>query len=437
MIRMTVIALLFTACVPCLADEKPNIIFIMADDMGYADVGCYGQKRIQTPSMNRLAAEGLRFTQFYSGSTVCAPARSCLMTGQHTGHTRVRGNKSDKIEGQRVPLLPENVTVAEVLEQAGYVTGIFGKWGLGEPESTGIPTRQGFDEWFGYLNQAHAHTYYPDYLWDNEQRYEIPGNRDGKRQVYSHHLIADRSLAFIRKNKDKPFFLYLPWTLPHGRHEIPDLGIYAEKDWPKKLRTLAAMITLFDTDVGRVVDLLEELGIDEKTVVFVCSDNGPAVNDPLFDSNGPLRGIKRDMYEGGIRVPMIVRWPSRIKAGTVSDQVWAMWDFLPTAAELAGVEPPEDIDGISMVNALVGKPQRDHAFLYWEFPRGRHIAQAVRMDDWKAVRKPGQEIELYNLKRDLGEENNVAAGNPDVVNRMAKYMETAHTPSRYWPVEGE
>jgi len=404
--RRLVLLLVWVLCVSAIAAaDGPNIIYIMADDLGYGDLGCYGQKLIKTPHIDRMAAEGLRFTDFYSGSTVCAPTRSCLMTGLHTGHTRVRGNKS--MEDKRVPLLGEDVTVAEVLKQAGYVTGIIGKWGLGDPGTTGVPNRQGFDYWFGYLNQQKAHSYYPPYLWRNEEKYLLPGNEDGQRKQYSHDLFTAEALAFIKQNKGKRFFLYLPYTIPHGDYEIPSDEPYSGRDWPEESKNRAAMITLMDRDVGRIFKLLNDLGLDSKTLVFFCSDNGPPKFEELFDSNGPLRGIKRDMYEGGIRVPMIVRWPGKVKAGAVSDQVWAMWDFLPTAAELAGVKPPGDIDGMSMLNALLGKKQKSHEFLYWEFLRYGVFYQAVRMGNFKAVRKDFSKLELYDLSKDLGEKNDV------------------------------
>lgn len=431
---------LLTGTPKTFADRPPNIIFIMADDMGYGDLGCYGQKRIRTPQIDRLAEEGTRFTQYYAGSTVCAPSRSCLMTGQHTGHTTVRGNMSRA--GQRVPLRDEDITVAEVLHTAGYATGVIGKWGLGEPDTVGIPNRQGFDFWFGYLNQRHAHNYYPDYLWRNQERYPLEGNRDGKQEQYSHDLFTREALAFIERNQDRPFFLYMAYTIPHAMMQVPDLGPYAKKDWPEAEKARAAMITRLDGDVGRLMALLRELKLDENTLVIFTSDNGPhsegGSKAEFFDSNGPLRGIKRDLYEGGIRAPMIARWPAKIPAGRESDQVWASWDVLPTLAEVAGAKPPEKIDGISMFNALVGKPQRDHEYLYWEFHENG-MSQAVRMGPWKAIRKhsPDAPIELYHLERDLGEKNNLADQEPRIVARMAQIMKEARTESKHWPTPAE
>jgi arylsulfatase A-like enzyme len=432
--------------------KKPNIIFILADDLGYGDLGCYGQKRIKTSNLDKMAQEGMRFTQHYAGSTVCAPSRCVLMTGLHTGHCLVRGNA-------RVPLRPSDVTVAELLKKTGYATGIVGKWGLGEPGSTGIPNRQGFDYWFGYLNQRHAHNYYPAYLWRNQEKFHLknevksinpPGGVATKKVEYSHDLIAKEALAFLERSKDGPFFLYLALTIPHANNEarnkgmeVPDHGIYKDRDWPEPQKGHAAMITRMDRDIGRLFAKLKELGIDENTFVMFSSDNGPhreGGNNPNFnDSNGPLRGIKRDLYEGGVRVPTLARWPGKIKAGSATDHISGFWDFLPTCAELAGFKPPEDIDGISMVPVLLGKSkkQKKHKFIYWEFhEQGKK--QAVRVGDWKGVRlnvakKPNGPIELYNLKNDIGEKNNVADKHPDIVAKMAEYMKTARVPSKDWP----
>jgi arylsulfatase A-like enzyme len=444
---LVVILIVAFALSPAAAQTRPNIIFIHADDLGYGDLSCYGQLKFKTPNIDRLAAEGMRFTQYYAGSTVCAPSRSALMTGRHTGHTRIRGNA-------RHPLLPEDVTVAEVLKTAQYKTALIGKWGLGEAGTTGVPNRQGFDYFFGYLNQRHAHNYYPTFLWRNEEQVKLrnvvpdednegAGNSTN-RVDYTHDLMADESLKFIERNSGGPFFLYLAFTIPHANNEarnkgmeVPDQGEFAGRDWPEQERSKAAMITRMDRDVGRLMALLKKLGIDDNTVVFFTSDNGPhregGADPDFFDSNGPLRGIKRDLYEGGIRVPMIARWPKRIKTGANSDQVWAHWDFLPTAAEIAGVKPPASLDGISMLNALLGRRQRSHEFLYWEFHE-RGFSQAVRMGDWKAVRN-GQDspLELYDLKNDLGEQNNVAVKHPEVVKKIEDYLKTARTESELWP----
>lgn len=433
--RLAVLAWIgLSSCSAAFAAERPNIVFILADDMGMYDLGCYGQKLIRTPNIDRLAGEGMRFTQWYSGCTVCAPARCCLMTGLHTGHGWVRDNKSKLLE--RVPLRPEDFTVAELLKGEGYTTGIIGKWGLGEPNTTGVPNKQGFDYWFGYLNQAHAHTYYPDYLWRNEERFPLKGNRDGNREQYSHDLFTQEALAFLERSKDKPFFLYLPYTIPHGTHEIPSDEPYSDRDWPQLAKNYAAMITRMDGDVGKLMQRLKDLDLDEKTIVFFASDNGAVGNEQfkLFQSNGPLRGNKGDLYEGGIRDPMIVRWPGKVKAGTTSDQVWAMWDFMPTVAELAGTAAPKGIDGISIAPTLLGKPQPSRELLYWEFTHA-NLSQAVRMGDWKAVKRKGKPIELYDLAEDISEKHNVASAHPQEVARIEAYLKTARTESPYWPTK--
>ncbi len=422
---------------PAVAQERrPNIIFIMADDLGQYDLGCYGQRHILTPHLDRMAAEGCRFTQCYAGSAVCAPCRSVLMTGLHSGHTRVRGNSS-RVGGVppqgRVPLLDSDVTVAEVLKQAGYATGMTGKWGLGEPGTSGAPNNQGFDQWFGFLNQRHAHTYYPEYLWRNERFEVVWGNMGGYEGQWVHDLFTEFALDFVRQHQDQPFFLYLPYTVPHGRYEVPDEKPYADKPWPQSARGYAAMVTRMDRDIGRLFELLVTLGIDEQTIVFFCSDNGATYTDPPISSAGPLRGKKGDLYEGGIRTPMIVRWPGRIQPGRVSDHVWALWDVLPTAAELAGVDPPANVDGISILPTLLGEAQQSHEFLYWEFPTGKYW-QAVRYGDWKGVRTRWQgPLELYNLAEDLGEQRNVARENPRIVARIEAMMRQAHVESVEWP----
>jgi arylsulfatase A-like enzyme len=443
------------------AGKQPNIIFVLADDLGYGDLGCYGQEKIKTPNLDRMAAEGMRFTQHYAGSTVCAPSRCALMTGQHTGHCIIRGNAL-------VPLRPSDVTVAEMLKKAGYATGLVGKWGLGEAGSTGIPNKQGFDYFFGYLNQVRAHNYYPAWLWRNQEKVKLDnevvyinegyargvGSAATKRVDYSHDLFTKEALQFIEHNKSQPFFLYLAYTIPHanneshlvGRHgmEVPDYGIYKDRDWPEPQKGHAAMITRLDRDVGRLFAMLQELRLDENTIVFFSSDNGPhkegGAEPEFFDSNGPLRGIKRDLYEGGIRVPMIVRWLGTIKAGSATDHISAFWDFLPTAAELAGVKQPDDIDGVSMLPTLLGQPHRQkrHRFLYWEFhEQGKK--QAVRMGDYKSVRlnvykDPSGPIELYDLKTDIGEKHNVADAHPKIAAKIKRYLSTARTPSKEFPI---
>jgi arylsulfatase A-like enzyme len=435
------------------APRWPNVVFILADDLGDGDLGCYGQERIKTPNLDRMAAEGRRFTQVYAGSTVCAPSRCCLMTGLHTGHARIRGNAN-------VPLEPDDVTVAEVLKRAGYRTALVGKWGLGEEGSTGVPTRQGFDSFFGYLNQHHAHNYYPEYLWRNEERETLEGNKVGDvdnvsvgRGTYSHDLFTREALAFLDgQNAGEPFFLYLAYTLPHANNErgrvegngmeVPNDAPYSDESWPQPQKDHAAMITRLDGDIGRILDKLRERGLEEDTLVVFTSDNGPhkegGADPAFFDSNGPLRGIKRDLYEGGIRVPAIVRWPRHVPAGTTSEHVWAFWDVLPTLAELAGVEAPEGIDGLSMVAALLGRGEApSHDALYWEFHEGG-FKQAARMGDWKGVRLGlGKPLELYDLSRDVGESKDVAADHPEVVERIEAYLGRARTESPHWPIRPE
>ena len=427
--------------------RQPNIIFILADDLGYGELGCYGQKRIRTPNLDRMAAEGMRFSQCYAGSTVCAPSRCALMTGRHTGHCTVRGNAL-------VPLRPEDVTVAGSLKKSGYATALIGKWGLGEPGTTGLPNRKGFDYFFGYLNQLHAHNYYPDYLWKNQDRFPLEGNvvKDGvasQRAQYSHDLFTREALQVVKQHGDAPFFLYLAYTIPHANNErgqvegngmeVPSDAPYTNQPWPQVEKNHAAMITRLDADIGKLLALLKELGLDGNTIVFFSSDNGPhkegGHKPNFFRSGGPLRGSKRDLYEGGIRVPMIVRWPGKIRAGAVSKQVWAFWDFLPTALELARRESPPGIDGISQVATLLGKgEQKQHDFLYWEFHE-RGFQQAVRMGDWKAVRlKSGSQLELYDLTKDVGESRNLTEERPDVVARIEDYLKDARTPSPHWPI---
>jgi len=430
--------------------QPPNIIFILADDLGYGDLGCYGQKKIKTPNIDRMAAEGMRFTQCYAGSTVCAPSRASLLTGLHTGHARIRGNGS-------LPLADEDLTVAELLKQKNYQTGVIGKWGLGAEKTTGSPHKQGFDEWLGYLNQKHAHDYYPTYLWRSstftdtiENVTPLESNFDGKRGKYSHDLFSMVASNYVRVSRYKPFFLYLPLTIPHANNEltkktgngmeVPSDSPYTNEDWPQPEKNKAAMITRLDNTVGDILNYVQQLKLDSNTVIFFTSDNGPhreGGNDPeFFQSSGPLRGIKRDLYEGGIRVPFIARWPGHIQAGTVSDQLTAFWDFLPTAADLAGLPQPDNLDGISILPTLLNQKQTNqHAFLYWEFHE-KGTKQALRSQEWKALRlKPDQPLELYNLLTDPGETKNVASKNPDVIRTMESYLKSARTESPHWPIK--
>lgn len=415
---------------------KPNIVFILADDLGAFDLGCYGQKLIRTPNIDRMAAEGMRFTQAYAGGTVCAPSRSCLMTGQHTGHTTVRANHSTRTK-ERVPLNAEDVTVAEVLKHAGYATGIFGKWGLGEPDTPGVPNRQGFDDWFGFLNQDHAVDYFPDYLWRNETKEILKGNLNKGKKEYTTDLFTREAKRFIRAHRAEPFFLYLAYTAPHADLEVPRDAWYAGENWSDADKTYAAMVTHMDGGVGEVLGLLKELKLDERTVVFFSSDNGAGYKKglPRFRSTGPLRGAKGEVYEGGIRAPMLARWPGRIKAGAISDLPWAFWDFLPTAAELAGAAAPSNIDGISVAPALLGRIPRQREFLYWENHRGRlRFEQALRMGHWKAIRlKPGGPIELYDLASDPGETKDLAGQRLELVRRAGEILRAVRTEAAEYP----
>lgn len=409
------------------APAHPNVIFILADDLGYGDLGCFGQKLIQTPNLDRLAAEGMRFTQSYAGSTVCAPSRCALLTGLHTGHCFVRGNKEIPPEGQQ-PMPADTFTVAQLMKQAGYTTALIGKWGLGKPDSESVPNKMGFDYFYGYNCQMKAHEYYPEYLWRNTEKVMLNGN------AYSHDLMATEALDFVKRNRQQPFFLYLAFTIPHTKLQVPDLGPYEKETWAPNLKKLAAMITRLDRDVGRLMALLKELKLDERTLVFFASDNGAAYNDSLFHHSGPLRGYKRDMYEGGLRSPSLARWPGVIKAGVVSEQVWTFWDFLPTMAALTGTPAPAGLDGISVLPTLLEGKALEHPPLYFEFHE-RGFTQAARMGDWKAVRLgTRQPLELYDLKADLGEQHDVAAEHPDVVKRFEAYLKSARTESPIWPI---
>lgn len=437
------------------APRRPNIIFILADDLGYGDLGCYGQTKIKTPNIDRLAAEGMRFTDFYAGSTVCAPSRCALMTGLHTGHCLIRGNA-------KVALREQDVTVADLLKDSGYHTGLVGKWGLGNEHTSGVPQKKGFDEFAGYLDQTHAHNYYTDYLWRFDPRtgfddkMTFPENQGVEKKLYIPDLFSTASLQFVKMNRQsdlnhhRPFFLEWATIIPHANNEegqrtgngmqVPTDAPYSSEPWPQTEKNKAAMIFRLDADVGRLLDTLQQLKEDENTIIFFSSDNGPhkegGVDPTFFKSSGPFRGIKRDLYEGGIRVPLIVRWPGKIKPGQTNDSAFAFWDFMPTAAQIAGVKAPAGIDGISFLPALLGQAQTNqHTALYWEFHE-RGFQQAARMGDWKAVRlKAGAPIELYNLKTDPGEKNNVADQNPQEAAKLDNYLQSARTESEQWPVK--
>lgn len=444
MIRL--FCVLFSFAAACVAaDVRPNIIFILSDDLAQGDLGVYGQKLIATPNLDRMAAEGTRYTQAYCGTSVCAPSRTSLMTGLHSGHSPVRGNwEIAKGEGQ-LPLPESTVTVAQILKSAGYATACMGKWGMGMFNTTGSPLKKGFDHFFGYNCQRHAHSYFPTYLYNDDRQFELPGN-DGKGvgKTYAQNLIEEDVLKWVRAKKDGPFFLYYAITLPHGRNEIDDLGIYADKPWTLAQKSYAAQVTRLDADVGRLVDLLKELKIDEKTLIMLAGDNGSswAPNSEmgkLFDqaSNG-LRGFKRGLYEGALRQAALARWPGVVPAGRVSDEPWAFWDFLPTAAELAGAKVPAECktDGLSLVSFLKGGPAPKRDVFYWELHEGKPI-QAVRFGNWKAVKNgPNAAVELYDLAADAGEKNNLAASKPDVVAKAVELLKSNHTPDENWPLTG-
>ncbi|MGI8979055.1 MAG: arylsulfatase [Pirellulaceae bacterium] len=437
-------------------ERRPNIIFILADDLGPGHLGCYGQKQIETPHIDRLAKEGLRFTQAYAGCTVCAPSRSVLLTGLHTGHCPVRNN------GGQYVMRDEDVTIAEILKSAGYATGCYGKWGQGDHGSPGEAIKQGFDEHFGYLHQTHAHFYYPEYLWKNDHKFPLEGNVGGKHGQYAHDVIMQRAEDFIRRNQAKPFFLYLTPTIPHVELAVPEdsLDKYRGK-FPKQLiddprpgyidaedgyATYAAMISRLDDGVGRIMELLKKLKLDENTIVFFSSDNGAQGSGAWqtlitqFDGTGGLRGSKGDMYEGGIRTPLLVRWPGKVKAGDVTELAAYFPDVLPTLAEVAHAEIPArlKIDGLSIVPELLGekaagRAQPRHEFLYWELPVGNKgdLQQAVRMGNWKAVRrKSALPLELYDLAADPKETKDLAAEQPAVVDKIEEFLKTCRVPDR-------
>jgi len=417
--------------------NKTNIIYILADDLGYGDLGCYDQKLIKTPNIDQITVEGMKFTQHYSGSALCAPSRCSLMTGKHTGHCYIRNNKPLPYEGN-LPIPAQEITVAEIMKKAGYVTGCIGKWGLGFPGSQGDPNKQGFDRWFGYNCQRLAHNYYPSHLWRNADKVILEGNQNKKKNQYSHDLLTKEALEFIQKNSNHPFFLYLPYTIPHPKLQVPDLGEYADKDWQDNHKIQAAMISRMDKDVGKILAILKKLKIDNHTLVIFTSDNGPhgaAGTLQKFNAAGPLRAKKGTLYEGGIRVPMVARWPGKIEPGSRTEHISAFWDVLPTMAQIAGIDPPADIDGISFLPTLLDQnsKQKQHDYLYWELG-GK---QTVRKGDFKAIKRqspPDTPVELYNLKTDLAEESDIAAKHPEIVAQMKKIMLGAHTESKIFPL---
>lgn len=482
------LACLLAGMTPAAGAEPPNIVLIMADDLGYAEVGCYGQEKIRTPNLDRMAAEGMRFTQFYSGAPVCAPARCVLMTGKHLGHAAIRNNSEVQPEGQW-PIADDEVTMAEVLKTRGYATAAIGKWGLGPPSSTGAPNAQGFDLFFGYNCQRHAHNHYPTWLYRNHEKVPLdnpefaahqrlpedadpndPSQYDRYRgNDYAPDLMLEEALCFLRENHQRPFFLYYATTIPHLGLQVPEdslteyLGKFPDTPYlgdrgyvpcfaPRA--TYAAMVTRMDRDIGRILAELEELGVDEETLVLFTSDNGPThgrgeagkgvggADSVFFESNGPLNGLKGSVYEGGIRVPLIARWPGRIPPGEVSHHVAAFHDLLPTLAQVAGATVPDDeqVDGISFLPTLLGRSdQPRHEFLLWEF-YGYGGQQAVRMGRWKALRtncyrNPDAPLQLFDLETDLGEEHDVAGDHPQIVDRAEEVLREERTPSPYWDFE--
>jgi arylsulfatase A-like enzyme len=442
-VMFAVLVHLAWALVASAADRRPNIIFILSDDLAQGDVGCYGQRLIKTPNIDRLAAEGIRFTQGYCGTSVCAPSRASLMTGLHSGHCPIRANREVKPEGQ-FPLPKGAVTVAQLLKDAGYTTACVGKWGMGMFDTTGSPLACGFDHFYGYNCQRHAHSYFPTYLYDDDRRFELPGNTgQGVGRTYAQELIQADALKWIRRNARSPFFLYYAVTLPHARHEIDDQGIYANEPWTEQEKTYAAMVTRLDSDVGKILAELEELGIDDDTLILLAGDNGSSFSpsSPLGtrfkQGDNGLRGFKRSLYEGALRQAAIARWPGVVPANAVRDEPWAFWDFLPTAVELAGAKLPEGVrpDGVSLVSMLRGGPAPARDCFYWELHEGA-TQQAVRFGDWKAVRnRIDQPLELYDLSVDRAESHDVAATNPDVVARAEAFMRAAHTVDPNWPMK--
>ena len=469
--KLPLTLLVSLASVSCSQKDKqlPNIIFVLADDLGYGDLSCYGQQKFSTPNIDRLARDGMLFTQHYTGCTVSAPSRSSLMTGQHTGHTPIRGNRGWEPEGQW-PLPADYYTLAELLKTKGYITGAFGKWGLGYIDTEGDPNKQGIDEFFGYNCQSLAHNYYPDHLWHNHEKVILHENDSGKTGAYSADLIHKAAISFMENNRDKPFFMFYPTTIPHaelfakedymkmfrgkfepeksfkGTDDGPDFRLGPYGSQPEAHAAFAAMIKQLDDYVGELLAKLSELGIEQNTIVFFASDNGPHLEggaDPdYFNSNGDLRGYKRDMYEGGIRTPMLVKWPGMIQEGSRTDHVSAFWDLMPTLAEITGAEIPENIDGISFLPALTGKgKQKEHDYLFWEFHE-QGGKMAVRMDNWKAVKlninkSPRGEIELYDLSADISETRNISSSNPEIVRKIEEIMKEAHNPSESFAFEFE
>lgn len=452
-IIMLMLLVSLTQCSMAPENEKPNILFILVDDLGYGDLSCYGQELFQTPGIDKLASEGMLFTSFYAGSPVCGPSRSVLMTGMHTGHTRVRGNMcivgghvgyKGKRQVRRVSLTDKDLTVGQLMQKAGYHTGLVGKWHLGGYDPDAGPMDRGFDEFYGWLTLVgETNGYYPTKRFRNRELLDVPGNQDGNKESYTTDLCTDEAISFLNKSKDQPFFLYLAYNNPHSPLLSPDHGPFKTKEWTEDSKTYASMIYRLDLNISRLMKAIEDLGIAENTIVFFCSDNGPR-SEPtkqltdvvdFFDSNGPLRGYKRDLYEGGIRVPMLVRWPGKIAAGSETDLPYYFADMMPSMAELGGITIPPHTDGLSILPQLIKNenPVQDR-YLYWEFFEGG-FKQAVRWNEWKAVLlQRDTPMELYNLSEDISESQNVADNNPEVVEQMKSYLEGARTESANWPL---
>jgi arylsulfatase A len=447
------VAVLFSFSTGIVAQTRPNIIFILADDMGYGEIEPFGQRLIKTPNLTRMANEGMRLTNHYAGTAVCAPSRCALMTGLHTGHAEVRGNQQYKTRNGQSPLSDQAVTVAELLKTSGYATGLIGKWGLGDTGTSGDPNKQGFDFFYGYTDQVLAHNHFPEFLIRNGKkeylRNEVEyldsstwGSITKSRKDFADELFVKEAIKFITENQQRNFFLYLPFIIPHCndeglkdfQYEAPSQREYVSQPWSKDEKDYAASISYLDEYVGKILDQLKKLGLDSNTLVIFTSDNGPRVNQMRFNSSGYLRGFKRDLYEGGIRVPFIAWWPGHIKNTTVSDHVSTFWDFLPTACTLAGVERPFTTDGISYLPTLLATGnQKQHDYLYFEFHEGDG-AQAVRKGQWKAVvsgvkRENPSALELYNLENDPSEKNNVADQFPEISAEMSSIIKKAHVPS--------
>lgn len=464
------------ALVSPAADRRPNVIFIMADDLGWGELGCYGQKVIRTPRIDQLASQGLRFTQFYSGHAVCAPSRCALMTGMHTGHAYIRnnGNPQDlealkqqfgwEFPGQH-PIPADSITVTKLFKEAGYATGAMGKWGLGHVGTTGDPARHGFDLFYGYYCQVHAHNHYPKFLWRNQQKELLPGNStQASGATYSQDRFVEEAVRFIHQHREQPFFLYLPFIVPHLSIQVPDASVadyrdqiveeeykhtsYLKHATPRA--AYAAMVTHMDRGIGKILDSVRDLGLEEDTLVVFTSDNGPTydrlggTDSKFFNSAGELRGLKGSLYEGGIRVPLIVRWPNKIRAGATTEWSGAHWDFMPTLCSLAQLPCPREIDGLDFSPLLLGEAQAEHPFLYWESP-GYGSQQAARLGKWKAVRQQMQQAkrdrqpvvtELYDLASDPNESKNVAHQHPNIVARLEQVMAREHRPSSLFPLPG-